>query len=179
MSDDFGKQLRQALHDAAKNHIYGQLKTPEDREELAAIERRREKSHEDLTRCYHEQYDARVDATRAQLLKEASRPKLNHAAPAGSPPRTEGDIERQAHRQVQLAHKVDLERVGQEASEALGMLLKRASVSNPKLRLFVDMAAEATRQRQEQYFDPERRTGIDRRARQDRRAGPSRSRNMD
>jgi len=142
-------------------------------------QQRQEKNREDLIRRYHEQYDSRVDATRARLLKEASAPKLNHAAPPGSPPRTENDIEHQAHRQVQLAHKVDLERVGQEASEALGMLLKRASVSNPKLRLFVDMAAEATRQRQEQYPDPERRSGIDRRARQDRRAGPSRSRNMD
>ena len=170
MIDDFGKQLRQALHDAAKNHIYGQLNTSEERAEYAAIERRRAKSHEELTRRYHEQYDTRVDAARAQLLKEASGPKLNHSAPVGSLPLTAGDIERQAHRQVQLAHQTDLERVGQQASEALEGLLTRASISNPKLKLFVDMAAEVTRQRREQYSGPERRAG------RDRRTGPSRGR---
>lgn len=153
MPQSISEQLDEVFHRASETFVRGLLKTEQDRIDFDAIGGAARDKQAELTRLYHEQYDARVDDVRKRLLDEAAHWRLTHPSPPGGDVDRAGEINRAAHRTVQTAHEADLQRTRDEAQNAFEGLLERAYHRNQVRGLAVEAFRAAS----------DRRSGEDRR----------------
>lgn len=153
MPQSISQQLNEVFQQASISYVQNMLRTDQDRAEFETINRRAAENQEDLTRLYHEEYDTRVDAARARLYDKAAQSRLDHPPPPGGETDRATVIDREAHREVRLAHEADLQRSRDEAQQAFEDLLDRAHRRNQVKGMAVEAFLRVA----------ERRSGQDRR----------------
>lgn len=153
MPQSINEHLEEVFKQASATYVRNKLKSVGDEAEIMAIHREAAEKLEDITRIYHEEYDARVDAVRQRLYDEAAKVKLDHPAPFGASASRDEAITREAHREVRLAHEADLRRTEDNAQTAFEDLLRRTEQRNQVKGTAVEAFRSAS----------DRRSGEDRR----------------
>ncbi|WP_373354479.1 hypothetical protein [Pseudoroseicyclus sp. CXY001] len=114
VSDFIDRELSKVFHEAVLRFEERQVRKPEDWQDLRDIKERFADAREKMIGRYHEEYHARVDTQRAELLNRHADFTPSSPRPAGSGTSAK-DITREAHAIVKQAHERDLR--GLEASE--------------------------------------------------------------
>lgn len=153
MDKTISEQLEGVFQQASSAFVRKMLKSEQDITAFETIRWNSAERQSELSRRYTEDYNARVDAVRQRLFDEAAQLHLEHPAPPGMSTNSSDAIERQAHREVQLAHEADLQQTEIEAQQAFDGLLDRAYQRNQAQGMAVDAFLRTG----------ERRSGVERR----------------
>lgn len=155
------QQLDEVLLKASESFIRRHLKSDRDLAEFEAIKQAMADKQEELNRAYKDEYTERVGAAQQQLYDEAAQKNYEHPAPPGVPTNTSESILNRAHERVELAHQSDLAATRDAMQADVENLLNEAYAREQIRGRAVEQFLGASERR----FGPDRRSGEDRRTR--------------